>query len=42
MREVYAQSRRLTTVKYVVLGGSYFAAAILTLLGAVFFTAMTL
>ncbi len=42
MREVYSQGHGLTTVKYVVLGGSYFAAAILTLLGAVLFTAMTL
>jgi len=42
MREVYGQGHGLTTVKYVVLGGSYFAAAILTLLGAVFFTAATL
>jgi hypothetical protein len=42
MREVYRQGHGLTTVKYVVLGGSYFAAAILTVLGAVFFTAMTL
>jgi hypothetical protein len=42
MREVYAQSRWLTTVKYVVLGGSYFAAAVVTLLGAVIFTAFTL
>ncbi len=42
MREVYGQGHGLTAVKYVVLGGSYFAAAILTLLGAVFFTAMTL
>ena len=42
MREVYAQSRWLTTVKYVVLGGSYFAAAVVTLLGAVIVTAFTL
>jgi hypothetical protein len=42
MREVYAQSHWLTTIKYVVLGGSYFAAAVLTLLGAVIFTAFTL
>ena len=42
MREVYGQGHGLTAVKYVVLGGSYFAAAILTLLGAVIFTAFTL
>ena len=41
MREVYAQGHGLTAVKYVVLGGSYFAAAVLTLLGAVIFTAFT-
>jgi hypothetical protein len=39
---VLCPSRRLTTVKYVVLGGSYFAAAIMALLGAVIFTAFTL
>ena len=42
MREVYRQGHRLTAVKYVALGASYFAAAILTLLGAVIFTAATL
>ena len=42
MREVYGQSHRLTAVKYVVLGVSYFLAAVLTLLGAVVFTAVTL
>jgi hypothetical protein len=42
MREVYGQGHGLTTVKYVVLGASYFAAAMLTLLGAVIFTAATL
>ena len=42
MREVYRQSHALTAVKYVVLGGSYFVAAMLTLLGAVVFTALTL
>jgi hypothetical protein len=42
MREVYGQSHRLTAVKYVVLGASYFLAAVLTLLGAVAFTALTL
>ena len=42
MREVYGQSHRLTAVKYVVLGGSYLLAAVLTLLGAAFFTAVTL
>jgi hypothetical protein len=42
MREVYAQSHGRTAVKFVVLGGSYFAAALLTLLGAVVFTAATI
>ena len=42
MREVYGQGHALTAVKYVVLGASYFAAAMLTLLGAIAFTAMTL
>jgi hypothetical protein len=42
MREVYRQDHRLTAVKYFVLGGSYFAAALLTALGAVIFTALTL
>ncbi len=39
MREVYRQGHALTAVKYIVLGGSYFMAAILTLVGAVIFTA---
>ncbi len=42
MREVYRQDHRLTAVKYFILGGSYFAAALLTVLGAVVFTALTL
>jgi hypothetical protein len=42
MREVYAQSHGRTAVKYAVLGGSYFFAALLTLLGAVAFTAVTI
>jgi hypothetical protein len=41
MREVYAQSHGRTAVKYVVLGGSYLFAALLTFLGAVVFTAAT-
>jgi hypothetical protein len=42
MREVYAQSHGRTALKYVVLGASYFFAALLTLLGAVVFTAATI
>jgi hypothetical protein len=42
MREVYGQGHGLTTAKYVVLGGSYFLAAMVTLLGAVIVTAVTL
>jgi hypothetical protein len=42
MREVYAQGHALTAVKYVVLGGSYFLAALLTLLGGVIVTALTI
>jgi hypothetical protein len=42
MREVYAQSHARTAVKYVVLGGSYFFAAVLTLLGAAVFTVATI
>jgi hypothetical protein len=42
MREVYRQSYALTAVKYVVLGASYFLAAVLTLLGAVIVTAVTI
>ena len=42
MRRVYAQGHALTSVKYLVLGGSYVLAFMLTLLGLVVFTAMTL
>jgi hypothetical protein len=41
MRAVYRQSHARTSMKYVVLGISYFAAAVLTLLGAVIVTAVT-
>jgi hypothetical protein len=42
MREVYGQSNRLTSLKYVALGASYFLAAVLTFLGAAFVTAATI
>jgi hypothetical protein len=42
MREVYEQSHGRTALKYVALGASYFFAALLTLLGAVVFTAATI
>ena len=42
IRHVYAQGHALTTVKYVVLGGSYVFAFMLTLLGLVIYTALTL
>ena len=42
MREVYRQHHALTAVKYVVLGVTYFGAAMLTLIGAIIFTAFTL
>jgi hypothetical protein len=41
MCEGYRQGHGLTSVKYVVLGGSYLFAAVLTALGAVFVTALT-
>ena len=42
MRCVYAQGRLATAFKYVLLGGGYFFALILTLLGIVIYTALTL
>jgi hypothetical protein len=42
MRRVYAQGHALTAVKYVMLGGSYFFAFLLTLLGLIVYTAVTL
>jgi hypothetical protein len=42
MRHVYVQGHALTSVKYIVLGGSYFFAFVLTLLGLVVYTAATL
>jgi hypothetical protein len=42
MRHVYAQGHALTSVKYVVLGVSYFFAFLLTLLGLIVYTAVTL
>jgi hypothetical protein len=42
MRRVYTQGHGLTMLKYVVLGGSYFFAFLLTLLGLVVYTAITL
>ena len=42
MRGVYRQSHGITAVKYLVLGGSYILAALLTLLGGVIVTALTL
>jgi hypothetical protein len=42
MRHVYAQGHALTSVKYIVLGGSYVFAFVLTLLGLVVYTAATL
>jgi hypothetical protein len=42
MRYLYRQGHALTSVKYVALGGGYFLALMLTLLGMVLYTAMTL
>jgi hypothetical protein len=42
MRVVYAQGRLATTFKYVLLGGGYFFALILTLLGIIIYTALNL
>jgi hypothetical protein len=42
MRHVYAQGHALTAVKYVVLGVGYFVAFLLTLLGLIVYTALTL
>jgi hypothetical protein len=42
MSHVYRQGRGLTTAKYLVLGGSYILAALLTLLGGVIVTALTI
>jgi hypothetical protein len=42
MRRFYAQGHALTSVKYIVLGGSYVFAFALTLLGLVVYTAATL
>jgi hypothetical protein len=42
MRSVYAQGRLATAFKYVLLGGGYFFALILTLLGIAIYTALTL
>lgn len=42
MRAVYRQGHALTTVKYIVLGGSYSFAAMATLLGGAIVTAVTL
>jgi hypothetical protein len=42
MRHVYAQGHALTAVKYVVLGGSYVAAFMLTLLITIVVTALTI
>ncbi|HUQ52304.1 MAG TPA: DUF3667 domain-containing protein [Gammaproteobacteria bacterium] len=42
MRRVYVQGHLLTSVKYVVLGGSYFVAFLMTMLGLIVYTALTL
>jgi hypothetical protein len=42
MRHVYRQRYALTAVKYVLLGGGYFFAFLMTLLGLTIYTAMTL
>jgi hypothetical protein len=42
MRCVYAQGRLATTFKYVLLGGGYFFALLLTLFGVAVYTALTL
>ena len=42
MRHVYAQGRLATTFKYVLLGGGYFFALLVTFVGIVFYTALTL
>jgi hypothetical protein len=42
MRRFYAQGHALTSIKYVVLGGSYVFAFVLTLIGLVVYTAATL
>jgi hypothetical protein len=42
MRRVYAQGRVATAFKYVLLGGGYFFALLLTLLGIVIYTALSL
>jgi hypothetical protein len=42
MRHVYAQSYRLTALKYAVLGGTYISAFVVTLLATVVVTALTL
>ena len=42
MRHVYKQGRALTAVKYVLLGGGYLASLVMTLLGLVIVTAVTL
>jgi hypothetical protein len=42
MRHVYAQGRLATTFKYMLLGGGYFFALLVTFIGIVFYTALTL
>jgi hypothetical protein len=42
MRHVYRQGRGITTAKYLVLGGCYVLAALLTLLGGAIVTALTI
>ena len=42
MRHVYRQGHLLTTIKYVMLGSGYFFATLVTLLGLIIYTAVTL